>query len=330
MISSYIDRRVPSIRRPEIITRKQEKVYYSGTLSVGSEASDHNWYPSSDTYALAVPNYESLGDNQEVIRYYNLKYNFEAETDKNPDLYIWKNGKRTKVSEGSTSGTVTETKLKYSVSSNTWILSRWFRLTLFADIDILDYNNITEPDDITLRNNEEEKAEYIFSNAKAKRYIEALLYSKDMEAKTYSFYSDLDLQLNEVCVINNLTQTGEYIRITDKQDNLDDFGGYEYKGTVYKGDNVSVSSSFTSLSDKEPYVNQDFNFSVSRNLIQCDANGNPLDSSAIAVKISLLQYYGIPTLKVGNTTLELTQDTETVEEEIVKRTLLAVLFPSPT
>ena len=306
----YVEKKVPTIKRPTTITKTNKEVYNSTDITIPAFG---GWFPSADMGIDVTPSYDNLGDNQEVLRYYNMRWEFWASYKYNPELWIYNGDTKSKATNGSGNGTITGSKFKYAIhGDDSYVVSTQGNLRLYADVDILDYSQKTQPD-VEYRSDDEEEADYIYDEAHAKRYIQALIYSKEMSAKTYSFYSTKDLSLNEICVINGFTKEGEYVRITDKQDNLDDFEGYTYKGTVYKGTQVSVSSSYVGYSAKEPYVNQDFNFNVSRTLIVSNSAGIPLDTTPIIIKITLLQYFAIPTLTIDGITVQLIRGTEIVE-----------------
>ena len=329
----YIEHTIPALRVPKVVhTFKDKELYDSGKITVGkgsfgmvdgSITIKPYWYPDETHPAYAEPNFTTDLENYEVIRYYNMKWTYETTMTLGATMLYLYNGtekaQQTLEKQGSwygCNGTLTGKVLKYCVG-NYSLNSGHFILKLTGDVDVADYNAVIMPPKNSYYSGNEEKANYVYTYKEGDRYMNALLYAREMEGKTFSFYSTQKLSLNDICVLSHISEADTYIRITDIQDSLDDFEGYTYSATVYSGEKVTTESFYVPASTNAPNVSQDFNFSVSRSLIACDSDGTPLDSSAITAKISLLKYYSIPRLYLDDTELELVQETETVEGEEV-------------
>jgi hypothetical protein len=329
----YIEHTIPALRVPKIVhTFKDKELYDSGKITVGkgsigtvdgSIGIKPYWYPDETHPAYAEPNFTTDLENYEVIRYYNMKWTYETTMTLGATMLYLYNGtekaQQTLEKQGSwygCNGTLTGKVLKFCVG-NYSLNSGHFILKLTGDVDVADYNAVIMPPKNSYYSGNEEKANYVYTYKEGDRYMNALLYAREMEGKTFSFYSTQKLSLNDICVLSHISEADTYIRITDIQDSLDDFEGYTYSATVYSGEKVTTESFYVPASTNAPNVSQDFNFSVSRSLIACDSDGTPLDSSAITAKISLLKYYSIPRLYLDDTELELVQETETVEGEEV-------------
>lgn len=334
----YVEQKVPAIRRPLLLSGKNQSsslfpsisswkysnssnrvtVFESGSIDIKGTFATNGKYPDSG-WATANCSYK-VSDNQEAL-FHEIEWRFYASKDDTPDLYFKDKGK---VSNGSGSGTLTGTSVEWRAETDAVLFKRSCSLTLTAIVDIIDYNSLTKPSDESFWNGKEEKCEYVFSGEIAQRYIRALIYAKKMEGKVYNFYSDLDIPLNSICVINNVTtpeeiQAHEYIRITDKTDNLDDFGGYTYKAVPYTSASIQTDSSFASANFEAPP--KDFDFYTDTPNILLTNTGVPVENQLITFTISLKEYIGIPTLTIDGIPQPLTReiDPESEDEEYLNR-----------
>lgn len=321
----FIERKVPYVRFSQLTTKYGEQVYDSGEVSVNSAISGDNFYPSSTTYATAECSYKDVGKDEEVVAYRNVRYNFWTQGSINPDLLI--KGESRPTPDGARSGSVSGKGFDFMVDNDNWTLRRKFRLTFTATVDILSYANLVKPQDGTLWDGDEKKCEYIFSTASANRYINALLYQKDAEAKIYNFYSDLDLALNSICVIQNVTKQAEFIRITDKIDNLDDFGGYTYKGVPYSGEGVVTDGQYVPVEYTAPSTLKDFYFTADKNYVIVDS-GIAVGGQSITFTIKLKEYIGTPTLTVNGVLQTLQRVTSEEDDSVDGKAFTCLYTPS--
>lgn len=330
----YIDHTLPAIRRPVLIQSGETRVYDSGTITVndGSLISGGTVY-NGTMQAGAV----KVGDNQEVKAMRNLTWHFSGSHSNNPKFRVQTGapyedtffGIKTIITPysdyytGSASGSAYDETLKFILVNDNIAFDRSATVWMTANADILDYNALTKPFNEAEWNGKEEKCEFIYVSTNADipeqnalRYLNALRYASTMEAKKYNFYSDLDLALNTVCVIQNVTTADEiahheYIRITDKVDNLDDFGGYTYTGVPYVSEQVVADNFFNPVTFDAGAVSKDFDFFADRTNIYVDDTGVALQSQTFTFTVRLKDYYAVPTLAVNG-----------VAQTLVRRTIV--------
>lgn len=335
----YVDHTLPAIRRPTLIQNypsgTETRVYDSGTITLndGGLISGSTEY-NGTMQAGAV----KVGDNQEVKAMRNLRWHFSGSHSNNPKFKVQTGAPyettsfwglkiiKTPYSSSYTeyaSGSAYDETLKFILTNDNIAFDRSASVWMTANVDVLDYNALTKPFDETEWNGKEEKCEFIYASTNADvpeqnalRYLNALRYASKMEAKKYNFYSDLDLALNTICVIQNVTTADEianheYIRITDKVDNLDDFGGYTYTGVPYVSEQVVADSFFNPVVFDEKSISKDFNFYADRTTVLVNDSGTALPNQPTVFTISLKEYYAVPTLTVGGVTQTLVRRTNT-------------------
>lgn len=330
----YVDHTLPAIRRPVLIQSGETRVYDSGTITVndGGLISGGTVY-NGTMQAGAV----KVGDNQEVKAMRNLTWHFSGSHSNNPKFRVQTGapyedtffGIKTIITPysdyytGSASGSAYDETLKFILVNDNIAFDRSATVWMTANADILDYNALTKPFNEAEWNGKEEKCEFIYVSTNADipeqnalRYLNALRYASTMEAKKYNFYSDLDLALNTVCVIQNVTTADEiahheYIRITDKVDNLDDFGGYTYTGVPYVSEQVVADNFFNPVVFDEKSISKAFDFSANRTTVYIDHQGAIEQDQDITFTISLREYYAVPTLTVDGVAQTLVRRTNT-------------------
>ena len=316
----YIKRTVPYIRRPTVTTFRDKEVYNSGLIWYTGTLP--HWYPSElpkPQWATAECRYTDLGENQSVADYANRVYRFEPQYSDIPNIFFkdegYEEGGEVVYPEhtGSHTGPVYKNSLEYKCEMNRGPKAGYFRLTIRADVVALDYNQLTKvPADQW--DGTEERAEYIFTEAGATRYIKSLMYAKDMSAKKYHFYTDQKLEVDSLAVIHNVTTqgeivAGEYIRIVTREDNLDEFGGYTYTGVAYKSTSVTTDGQFLGVTYVPPESPYDFDLYASTNNIDTTADSIPIANQKIKITIAMKEYIGTPTLTIGGVIVTPTRDT---------------------
>lgn len=171
-----------------------------------------------------------------------------------------------------------------------------------GNVIYLDYNNLVVPQfsdtnmSFTVQRNEE-KTNYLSSTSQALRYLRALLYGKYMDAKTYTVYTTVNLNLNDFCTIHG--ESG-YYRVIQKQCAYDHFGGYTYTvAAIYNDAGLHYSASYVAPVADLPAVSPGIVLEASRYTVEYDPNGRLLSNIPIRITLRSLNTFLNPTLRIN-------------------------------
>lgn len=171
-----------------------------------------------------------------------------------------------------------------------------------GNVVYLDYNNLVVPQfsdtnmSFTVQRNEE-KTNYLSSTSQALRYLRALLYGKYMDAKTYTVYTTINLNLNDFCTIHG--ESG-YYRVIQKQCAYDHFGGYTYTvAAIYNDAGLHYAASYVAPVADLPAVSPGIVLEASRYTVEYDPNGRLLSNIPIRITLRSLNTFLNPTLRIN-------------------------------
>lgn len=320
---SYVKLEIPEIRMATARIAEDMVVYDSGTMTMDGKDwswSDPVYYPSKEKYVEAFFSCARKEDGakngkdseEREKRYFNFK-----------DRSFY--GSRGSVF-GDPYGAFLDyfsrnsTGLKYRVR-NTSLLKRDWRLRQNADVLLFKYSNAYRPKDADgndVWNGKSEDCDYVFSQDMAQRYADALMYQKRTEAVYYEFYADATedypqgYPINSVVSLQGTDEDNPLMLITSRTDRNDPFGGYEYRAVPYDRKGVTLSESFVASNESLPASDEGLSMSISRELVDCLADGTPKDTTAIRITVTVTNRLFTPTLEIAGTAVDLTKVTEKV------------------
>lgn len=320
---SYVKLEIPEIRMATARIAEDVTVYDSGTMTMDGKDwswSDPVYYPAKEKYVEASFSCARKEDgarngkdsDEREKRYFNFK-----------DRSFY--GSRGSVF-GDPYGAFLDyfsrnsTGLKYRVR-NTSLLKRDWRLRQNADVLLFKYSNAYRPKDADgndVWNGKSEDCDYVFSQDMAQRYADALMYQKRTEAVYYEFYADVTedypqgYPINSVVSLQGTDEDNPLMLITSRTDRNDPFGGYEYRAVPYDRKGVTLSESFVASNESLPASDEGLSMSISRELVDCLADGTPKDTTAIRITVTVTNRLFTPTLEIAGTAVDLTKVTEKV------------------
>ena len=320
---SYVKLEIPEIRMATARIAEDMVVYDSGTMTMDGKDwawSDPVYYPSKEKYveaSLSCARKEDGAKNgkdsdEREKRYFNFRdrnfYGSKGSVFGEPYGAFLDHFSR------SSSG------LKYRVR-NTSLLKRDWRLRQNADVLLFKYSNAYRPKDADgndVWNGKSEDCDYVFSQDMAQRYADALMYQKRTEAVYYEFYADVTedypqgYPINSVVSLQGTDEDNPLMLITSRTDRNDPFGGYEYRAVPYDRKGVTLSESFVASNESLPASDEGLSMSISRELVDCLADGTPKDTTAIRITVTVTNRLFTPTLEIAGTAVDLTKVTEKV------------------
>ena len=320
---SYVKLEIPEIRMATARIAEDITVYDSGTMTMDGKDwswSDPVYYPSKEKYVEASFSCARKEDgakngkdsDEREKRYFNFKernfYGSKGSVFGEPYGAFLDHFSR------SSSG------LKYRVR-NTSLLKRDWRLRQNADVLLFKYSNAYRPKDADgndVWNGKSEDCDYVFSQDMAQRYADALMYQKRTEAVYYEFYADVTedypqgYPINSVVSLQGTDEDNPLMLITSRTDRNDPFGGYEYRAVPYDRKGVTLSESFVASNESLPASDEGLSMSISRELVDCLADGTPKDTTAIRITVTVTNRLFTPTLEIAGTAVDLTKVTEKV------------------
>lgn len=320
---SYVKLEIPEIRIATARIAEDMVVYDSGTMTLDGKDwawSDPVYYPSKEKYVEASFSCARKEDgakngkdsDEREKRYFNFRdRNFYGNTG---SVFGDSYGAFLDYFSRSSSG------LKYRVR-NTSLLKRDWRLRQNADVLLFKYSNAYRPKDADgndVWNGKSEDCDYIFSQDMAQRYADALIYQKKTEAVYYEFYADATedfpqgFPINSVVSLQGTDEDNPLLLITSRTDRNDPFGGYEYRAVPYDRKGVTLSESFVASNESLPASDEGFSMSISRELVDCLADGTPKDTTAIRITVTVTNRLFTPTLEIAGTAVDFTKVTEKV------------------
>lgn len=320
---SYVKLEIPEIRIATARIAEDMVVYDSGTMTLDGKDwawSDPVYYPSKEKYVEASFSCARKEDgakngkdsDEREKRYFNFRdRNFYGNTG---SVFGDSYGAFLDYFSRSSSG------LKYRVR-NTSLLKRDWRLRQNADVLLFKYSNAYRPKDADgndVWNGKSEDCDYIFSQDMAQRYADALMYQKRTEAVYYEFYADAaedypqGYPINSVVSLQGTDEDNPLMLITSRTDRNDPFGGYEYRAVPYDRKGVTLSESFVASNESLPASDEGLSMSISRELVDCLADGTPKDTTAIRITVTVTNRLFTPTLEIAGTAVDLTKVTEKV------------------
>lgn len=320
---SYVKLEIPEIRMATARIAEDMVVYDSGTITMDGKDwswSDPVYYPSKEKYVEASFSCARKEDgakngkdsDEREKRYFNFRdrnfYGSKGSVFGEPYGAFLDHFSR------SSSG------LKYRVR-NTSLLKRDWRLRQNADVLLFKYSNAYRPKDADgndVWNGKSEDCDYVFSQDMAQRYADALMYQKRTEAVYYEFYADVTedypqgYPINSVVSLQGTDEDNPLMLITSRTDRNDPFGGYEYRAVPYDRKGVTLSESFVASNESLPASDEGLSMSISRELVDCLADGTPKDTTAIRITVTVTNRLFTPTLEIAGTAVDLTKVTEKV------------------
>lgn len=320
---SYVKLEIPEIRMATARIAEDMVVYDSGTMTMDGKDwawSDPVYYPSKEKYVEASFSCARKEDgakngkdsDEREKRYFNFRdrnfYGSKGSVFGEPYGAFLDHFSR------SSSG------LKYRVR-NTSLLKRDWRLRQNADVLLFKYSNAYRPKDADgndVWNGKSEDCDYVFSQDMAQRYADALMYQKRTEAVYYEFYADVTedypqgYPINSVVSLQGTDEDNPLMLITSRTDRNDPFGGYEYRAVPYDRKGVTLSESFVASNESLPASDEGLSMSISRELVDCLADGTPKDTTAIRITVTVTNRLFTPTLEIAGTAVDLTKVTEKV------------------
>lgn len=320
---SYVKLEIPEIRMATARIAEDMVVYDSGTMTMDGKDwswSDPVYYPSKEKYVEASFSCARKEDgakngkdsDEREKRYFNFRdrnfYGSKGSVFGEPYGAFLDHFSR------SSSG------LKYRVR-NTSLLKRDWRLRQNADVLLFKYSNAYRPKDADgndVWNGKSEDCDYVFSQDMAQRYADALMYQKRTEAVYYEFYADVTedypqgYPINSVVSLQGTDEDNPLLLITSRTDRNDPFGGYEYRAVPYDRKGVTLSESFVASNESLPASDEGLSMSISRELVDCLADGTPKDTTAIRITVTVTNRLFTPTLEIAGTAVDLSKVTEKV------------------
>lgn len=326
----YIDRRLPDVRYLNGVEQYENvELYRHFEKATKTKIRPAHTYPENapviDTTINGTPvhlskttvNHSSLdyphGPNQELVKVTDTNFNLTGlntvvSTFNRQDI-----GKRIEVIKAVQNGLFFDWKLLNPASTTTLHFENFI---INGTVLIANYNSITHSPN---PNGDEEKCPYIFTESGSIRYVEAMAYSKSIDAKYYNFYTKQDIGIGTFVAINNVTPSGGVLLITQKTDSMDGEGGYTYVAVdAYNPSGIAYDGTFLPSESRSPESSDDFNLTATRTIVECLPNRTPVDSTQIRITIIPFASLITPTMTVADVPVTLIQDTVTVIEEGVE------------